>query len=410
MKYCTKCGWQMKDDMMFCQKCGTEVENAVQAVQETPPNEPQYTPKYPEQCVVPPKQKSRRVLNGISVFCLFGATVMLLVGIAIDPTPIIGGLIYGILGVMFLLLSKTPKGSTYLFGKEKGVKVLHFVLICIFVLFASVIIFSATQCQHKYTLTDTKMATCAENGKETYICELCKHKKYETLKATGHTIENGKCFVCGYVEAKQDNNSTKKSNNKITMADVKKWYESQISAVSQALIEYAKAVDGLTVLNVNSSRFRFGEDSGWYDCHYTFAFTCVVDGVSYPGEARAFMKYNDNTVNWFHFEIFSNNSATSLVEHYDDSYDKIIEDYYKELERTYAFQNRTMAQPEPQSEPQPVDNLTTDSNDNEYSDDDLYYMTKSAEREWLDGLTSQEIDIDDSESVTAERNWEGMLN
>ena len=119
------------------------------------------------------------------------------------------------------------------------------------------------------------------------------------------------------------------------MADVQKWYEGQIPAVSQALSEYAKSVDGLTVLNVNSSKFRFGEDSGWYDCHYTFTFTCKVNGVSYTGEARAFMKYNDNTVNWFHFEIFSNNSATSLVEHYDDSYDKIIEDYYKELESKY---------------------------------------------------------------------------
>lgn len=43
------------------------------------------------------------------------------------------------------------------------------------------------------------------------------------------------------------------------------------------------------------------------------------------------MKYQDNTVNWFHFEIFSNTGVQSLVEHYDDSYDQIIEDYYKEL-------------------------------------------------------------------------------
>jgi hypothetical protein len=126
-----------------------------------------------------------------------------------------------------------------------------------------------------------------------------------------------------------------KKEEKTTMADVQKWYEGQIPAVSQALTKYAKTVDGLTVLNVNSSKFRFGEDAGWYDCHYTFTFTCKVNGVSYSGEARAFMKYNDNTVNWFHFEIFSNNSVTSIVEHYDDSYDKIIEDYYKELERKY---------------------------------------------------------------------------
>ena len=96
-------------------------------------------------------------------------------------------------------------------------------------------------------------------------------------------------------------------------------------------MEYAKSIDGLTSLNVDSSKFRFGEDSGWYDCHYTFIFTCKINGTTYNGEARAFMKYQDNTVNWFHFEIFSNTGVQSLVEHYDDSYDQIIEDYYKEL-------------------------------------------------------------------------------
>lgn len=336
MKYCTKCGHQMADDMMFCQKCGTKVGSIAQPMQEVPQRStPQYALQYTQKPAITPKQKPRRILKGISIFCLFCAGLMILMSFVVDSTMILGGLVYGILGVMFLFLSKTPKGSTYLLGKEKGIKILYFVLLCIFLLFAFVIIFSATQCQHEYTLTDTRAATCTEDGKETYICELCEHKKYETLKAIGHTMENDKCTVCGYIDTKQDNNSPQKSNDKTTMADIQKWYEGQIPAVSQALSDYAKSVDGLTVLNVNSSKFRFGEDSGWYDCHYTFTFTCKVNDVSYIGEARAFMKYNDDTVYWFHFEIFSNNSATSLVEHYDDSYDKTIEDYYKELESKY---------------------------------------------------------------------------
>ena len=73
MKYCTKCGHQMADDMMFCQKCGTKVENAVQPVQETPKQAapqyaPQHTPQYTQQPAVTPKQKPRRVLKGISIF------------------------------------------------------------------------------------------------------------------------------------------------------------------------------------------------------------------------------------------------------------------------------------------------------------------------------------------------------
>ena len=336
MKYCTKCGNQMADDMLFCQKCGTKVENLSQPVQEAPQQvAPQYTPQYTHQPSVTPKQKPRRVLKGISIFCLFGAGVMLLMSLAVDSTMIVGGLVYGILGIMFLLLSKTPKGSTYLFGKEKGIKILHFVLGCIFLLFATVIIFTSTQCQHEYTLTDTKAPTCTEDGKETYICELCEHKKYETVKANGHTIENGKCTVCGYVGTEQDNNSSQKPTNKTTIKDVEKWYNNQTSAVSQSLMEYAKSVNGLSNLNVDSSKFRFGEDSGWYDCHYTFYFTCKINGVKHTGEARAFVKYQDNTVNWFHFEIFSNNGVQPVVEHYDDSYDKIIEDYYKELQDKY---------------------------------------------------------------------------
>lgn len=120
-----------------------------------------------------------------------------------------------------------------------------------------------------------------------------------------------------------------------TLNDIQAWYNNQTSAVSQSLIKYSQSVNGLSSLNVNSSKFRFGEDFGWYDCHYTFNFVCVVDGVTYNGEARAFMKYQDSTINWFHFEIFANDGTQSLVEHYDDSYDQIIEDYYKELESQY---------------------------------------------------------------------------
>ena len=345
MKYCTKCGHQMADDMLFCQKCGTKSE-PIKTEQTAAPQHTEVKAAAPQQsysapATTPIKHKPRRVLKGISIFCLFGAALMLLMSIVADSTMFVGALVYGILGVLFLMLSKTPKGSIYLLGKEKGIKKSMFILICIFLLFASVIVFSATQCQHEYVLSATKAATCTEDGTETYTCTLCDHEKSETLKATGHSMQNGKCSVCGYSEAKPESgttskpDTTSKENTKTTLSDIEKWYTNQTSAVSQSLMEYAKSIDGLTSLNVDSSKFRFGEDSGWYDCHYTFIFTCKVNGTTYNGEARAFMKYQDNTVNWFHFEIFSNTGVQSLVEHYDDSYDQIIEDYYKELESKY---------------------------------------------------------------------------
>lgn len=124
-------------------------------------------------------------------------------------------------------------------------------------------------------------------------------------------------------------------NTNGSLDNVKKWYEDQTASISQSLIDYSKNIDGLSALNVNSSRFRFGESNDWYDCHYTLGFVCIVDGVTYSGEARAFLKYQDDIVHWFHFEIFSNTGIQSLVEHYDDSYDQIIEEYYKELVGKY---------------------------------------------------------------------------
>jgi hypothetical protein len=40
---------------------------------------------------------------------------------------------------MFLLWSKTPKGSKHLLGKEKGLKISTFISLCIFLVFAVII-------------------------------------------------------------------------------------------------------------------------------------------------------------------------------------------------------------------------------------------------------------------------------
>ena len=174
MKYCIKCGNQMTDDMLFCQKCGTKSESIKTEQTSTPQLRPCKTvthqQTYTESVITTATHKPRRFLKGISIFCLLGAVLMLLVSIIADSTTLVGVFIYGILGVLFLALSKTPKGSVYLLGKEKGIKKSIFILICIFALFLSVIIFSATQCQHEYVLSEIKAATCTEAGAETYAC------------------------------------------------------------------------------------------------------------------------------------------------------------------------------------------------------------------------------------------------
>lgn len=330
MKYCTKCGHQMADDMMFCQKCGTKVESATAPAQETPkadmPNQaaPQYASPQPTYYTTPTNPtatkkegKMRKSMKIWMIVCFVFAAIYALISIA-EPSIIAMTLFFGILGIMFLILGLTPKTDKYMFGKSSGLKKGAFVAICVAVAFFICGITMSVNPPAPSTDTDApSQSSTADQG-----------SNQTEDNQNDNTTDNS-------TNEQPTTSTTQKPEDQTTMVDVQKWYENQIPAVSQALNEYAKSVDGLTVLNVNSSKFRFGEDSGWYDCHYTFAFTCKVNGVSYTGEARAFMKYNENTVNWFHFEIFSNSGVTSLVEHYDDSYDKIIEDYYKELESKY---------------------------------------------------------------------------
>ena len=67
MKYCTKCGNQMADDMLFCQKCGTKVvslepeQTISQPTTQTPqPQQTYYTqPTYNSTPATPVKKQGK---------------------------------------------------------------------------------------------------------------------------------------------------------------------------------------------------------------------------------------------------------------------------------------------------------------------------------------------------------------
>ena len=316
MKYCYKCGNPMEDDMLFCQKCGTRASNNTAPTPKAPDPVAQevelkqvHTPM--NQSKTAPANNNVKANNLISlrkgmkiwmIVCIVFAGLYVLIGAMVGEAGMAVGMggLFAILAAMFFVLAKSPKGNPYILNRQSGLKKKIFVLICVVIAFVVVGIGANTS------------STTSQNGEEQYTSQPAIDNKQNS-------------------ETSQDNNA----NTAITLTDVQNWYEEQIPVVSQALMNYAKSVDGLTLLNVDSNKFRFGEDNGWYDCHYTFIFTCKVNGSTYNGEARAFMKYQDDTVNWFHFEIFSDTGAQPLVEHYDDSYDQIIEDYYKELESLY---------------------------------------------------------------------------
>ena len=53
-------------------------------------------------------------------------------------------------------------------------------------------------CSHSYTSQVTTAATCTTDGVRTYTCSKCGDTYTEVIAASGHTMVNGTCSVCGY--------------------------------------------------------------------------------------------------------------------------------------------------------------------------------------------------------------------
>lgn len=300
MKFCSKCGNQMEDDMMFCQKCGTKAVSMTESKSEDvviERKEQTYSQPAPTFSSPTVKKDVSVTRKGMKV----GATICFVFGVIYALISLMEFAIFGmalfcfILGAMFICLSKTPKGSEFVFGKDKGIKKNVFVIACIAVAFISFGAIMSTM--ETPTETNTPASVQTQND--------------------------------------ESSNSDEEVQKQVSLADVEKWYKNEMPTVSQNLIEYANNVKGISNINVTKSEFRFGEDDGWYDCHYTYLFTCKVNGEKCMGEARAFRKYNDSNIEWFHFEIAKDSDWSTVVEEYDESSDATIENYYKELVSQY---------------------------------------------------------------------------
>ena len=298
MKFCSKCGNQMADDMLFCQKCGTRsvVENTDTQETEKPSFEATHTATInnyrSEPSVKNNTLKTRKGMKVGMIICFVFGAIYALISLA-EPAIFGMTLFCAILGIMFLCLSNSPKDSVYMFGKDKGIKKSIFVLVCIIVAFIS---FGALMSTMDTTTPSTSSVT---------------------------------------TQTESNTPSASVENKKVSMTDIEKWYKNEMPTVSQNLIEYANGVKGISNINVTESKFRFGEQDGWYECHYTYYFTCKVNDEKCMGEARAFRKYNDSKIDWFHFEITRDSDWATIVEEYDESSDATIENYYKELVSQY---------------------------------------------------------------------------
>lgn len=118
-------------------------------------------------------KKSRGLMWFLSIFCFFGAVVFF-VGTFPSRYYMLGSAFYGLCGLMFLGLAKTPKGSNYLFGKTKGLRKGLFVTLCLAAAIACTIV-AENSCEHVYEMghktfageeMDELVLRCTGCGKE----------------------------------------------------------------------------------------------------------------------------------------------------------------------------------------------------------------------------------------------------
>ena len=132
MKFCTKCGNQLNDDMDFCAKCGAKVisDTDTTSVQ----NEPQSAIN-----AVDPVKPRKSMLVWMTVFFIFAG--IFAIGSIADISMLAGVCLFGILGLMFLVLAKVPKSSPKVlsevacFKKNNGISKGAFIGVSIFFAF-----------------------------------------------------------------------------------------------------------------------------------------------------------------------------------------------------------------------------------------------------------------------------------
>ncbi len=135
MKYCSNCGNPMKDEMLFCQKCGTKAAEPSTA---TTLKKIENTHSAKKDIIQDYSGIPRRGMKILSIICAILAIAYVPMSFIRELFLLSATAFFGILALMFLVLSKSPKNNPYIWGKQKGLKKSVFVIIC--VIFASTII------------------------------------------------------------------------------------------------------------------------------------------------------------------------------------------------------------------------------------------------------------------------------
>ena len=293
-RQCTRCGQSIRADSRFCAYCGLAFFPAPES-EPAPVLETDSTPtsalddiseseKPSDSASASYQSQPRIVFKVFGIFCLVLASIYALFGLM---EPLLFGIacFFGVLSSMFFLLVHSSRHDPHLFLRGHATRLRKSVFVPLSIIIAFTVL--------------------------ALVCALCSPA--ETAAPTPPSAAAS-----------------------ITLADVQRWYDTQMPKVSQALLQYAQSIDGISVLNVTESKFLFGEQLDSCNCHYTLYFTCRIDGQNCTGEARAFLTYQSSELNWYHFEIFRDADFQTVVEHYDDGAEKVEEAHYQALIALYG--------------------------------------------------------------------------
>lgn len=202
---CAKCGKENPLGSAFCNGCGF----SLLATEITPSfSEEKSDDKRKNISTITSKVRSffgraYRFITKMYAYVFFIIALGMIISSFFSEMTLLGaGISVLFVGLIFWGLSKNEKGFVFLLKRKWKVKTILWVAVCFvfIVVCASLSASIASSCQHEYKLIETTHATCTEDGEKNYRCERCSVTKTEPIEATGHTIVNGKCSVCGHVE------------------------------------------------------------------------------------------------------------------------------------------------------------------------------------------------------------------
>lgn len=198
MKFCYKCGEQLRDDAEFCSKCGTPLNEKMTSVHKN--NEGNAEPDRKNIPLTENKHKTRKGMKVFAIICFVFAGIYGLLGL-IEAMIFSMAVLFVVLGLMFLVLAKSPKGNKYILGKNSGVDKLRFVLCSILLAFTLCFMFMVISVIDE-TSVSNEISDPTENGTATTEVNINPHDVTRFANITSEQL----VAICGEPNKKENGN------------------------------------------------------------------------------------------------------------------------------------------------------------------------------------------------------------